>query len=268
MCEEPLKLVHVQFVHSFSYTISFFLQETSATTSTGSATTLYPLTAGEDDDIMGFFHLLDESMLNKSPNWKWVTSSAAERRGGLQKLLVAKVKGVIVCGVTLQLHCLYSSFSFLHIRVQPSDVFSPTASHKQVWCHWAKDHCAVCEVACACSYQHIQDSSQLFLSPVRKQNTAEEHRVSSSSITISSSSSSSCSTSIATTFATTTSTRQLWRDGHIVSLVAFKASCSLWCCRAFLTLILTLNPSCSQRMSQWINTDLHLHFVWNSNAAR
>ena len=75
MCEEPLKLIHVQFVHSFSYTISFFLQETSATTSTGSATTstgsattLYPLTAGDDDDIMGFSHLLDESMLNKSPN--------------------------------------------------------------------------------------------------------------------------------------------------------------------------------------------------------
>ena len=66
MCEEPLKLIHVQFVHSFrfSYTISFFLHETSATTSTGSATTLYliiPLTAGEDDDIMGFSHLLDEN---------------------------------------------------------------------------------------------------------------------------------------------------------------------------------------------------------------
>lgn len=64
MCEEPLKLIHVQFVHSFSYTISFFLQETSATTRTGSATTPYliiPLTAGEDDDIMGFSHLLDEN---------------------------------------------------------------------------------------------------------------------------------------------------------------------------------------------------------------
>ena len=234
MCEEPLKLIHVQFVHSFSYTISFFLQETSATTSTGSATTPYliiPLTAGEDDDIMGFSHLLDEN-----PNWKWVTSLAAERRGGLQKLLVAKVKGVLECGVTLQLHCLYSCFSFLHIRVQPSDVFSPTASHKQVWCHWAKDHCAVCEVACTRSYQHIQDSLQLFLSPVRKQNTGEEHKVSSSSIAVSSSSSS-CSTSIATTFTATTSTRLLRRDGHIVSLVAFKANCSLLCCGAFLTLI-------------------------------
>lgn len=75
------------------------------------------------------------------------------------------------------------------------------------------------------------------------------------------SSSSSCSTSIATTFTATTSTRLLRRDGHIVSLVAFKASCSLWCCGAFLTLILTLNPHCSQRMSQWINTNLHLYFV-------
>ena len=37
--------------------------------------------------------------------------------------------------------CLYSCFSFRHIRFSPNNTFSPTTSHKQPWCNWAQDHC-------------------------------------------------------------------------------------------------------------------------------
>ena len=37
--------------------------------------------------------------------------------------------------------CLYSCFSFHHIRFPPSNTFSPAASRKQAWCNWTQDHC-------------------------------------------------------------------------------------------------------------------------------
>lgn len=260
MCEEPLKCnlcIHSATLLVFSYR-RLQLQQVQ-------------------DQLQLFIHWQQERMmtswdaptclmralLNKSPNWKWVTSSAAERRGGLQKLLVAKVKGVIVCGVTLQLHCLYSSFSFLHIGVQPSDVFSPTASHinrfdaieQRITVQFVKLHAHVpistFKILRNYSYLLSENRTQLkstgFQAPPSPSPPPPPPPV---------------------PLALRLPLPQLLPPGSYGGLVAFKASCSLWCCRAFLTLILTLNPPCSQRMSQWINTDLHLHFVWNSNAAR